>query len=570
MKLPTYQIGMLKNIVKGFDMHIIIPMSGVGQRFIDAGYQDPKPLIEIDGKTIIQHVIELFPGETKFTFICNQTHLADTQMRSLLTQLMPSGNIVSIPNHKKGPVFAVSQILELIQDDEEVIVNYCDFGTYWNYQDFLQHTRNRQADGAIVAYKDFHPHMLGTTNYAFLRDQDQWMLEIKEKEPFTNNRMNEYASNGTYYFRKGSLIKKYFPLLQKQNIDLNGEFYVSLIYNLLVADKLTVSIYNIQHMLQWGTPQDVEEYTSWSQYFRKLIEPIKPWLAEANSTTLIPLAGHGSRFRDKGYQLPKPLLPVSGKAMILQANNQLPCSELNRYVCLDNHVKTYHIDEIIQSEQVDAKIITIEKVSEGQAITCHRGLEDAEESSPLLIAACDNGMLWDRVEYSKLISNPHIDAIVWTFRGHPSARNNPQMYGWINTKLVNGITMATGVSVKKAISDKPDNDHAIVGTFYFRRTALFNQALALLQERNIRINNEFYVDSLIGILVELDYRIAVFEVDNYIGWGTPDDYETFIYWQSYFHKDTNHPYRIEKDTTADTKNIEDLIAQTSAFSQEYR
>jgi NDP-sugar pyrophosphorylase family protein len=550
-------------------MHIIIPMSGVGQRFIDAGYADPKPLIKIDGKTIIQHVVELFPGENKFTFICNQTHLDTTDMASILKSICPAANIVCIEGHKKGPVYAVSKILDLIDDDEEVIVNYCDFGTYWDYPAFLEHTRNRNADGAIPAYKRFHPHMLGSTNYAFMRDDKQWMLEIKEKEPFTDNRMNEFASNGTYYFKKGSYVKKYFPLLMDKNINLNGEFYVSLIYNLLVADQLSVSIYDVEHMLQWGTPQDVEEYNGWSDYFKQVIQPQKPWAPEKNSTTLIPLAGHGSRFVKEGYSDPKPLLDVSGKPMILQANNQLPASEHNAYVCLQDHVDRYQVDQAIKHVQPDAKIKVINTVTEGQAITCELGLESTDSTSALLIAACDNGMLWDHQEYQKLIDNPDIDAIVWTFKGHPSARENPQMYGWVNTQLnkPDNIIEATGVSVKKAISDTPEHDHAIVGTFYFRTAELFTQALEKLKRDNIRVNGEFYVDSLMGILIDMGHRVAAFEVDAYIGWGTPNDYETFKYWQSYFHKCNDHPYTVDKDVTANQRNTETLKTSFYAFHQ---
>ena len=171
-------------------MHIIIPMSGIGKRFIEAGYTTPKPLIKVENKPIIEHVCNLFPGEDKFTFICNSKHLTETNMRHVLLGIKPNANIVEIPNHKKGPVYAVGLIEKLIENNEEVIVNYCDFGTYWDYNDFLSHTRNRNADGAIPAYKGFHPHMLGTTNYAFMRDYQQWMLEIKEKEPFTKNRNN--------------------------------------------------------------------------------------------------------------------------------------------------------------------------------------------------------------------------------------------------------------------------------------------------------------------------------------------------------------------------------------------
>jgi len=551
-------------------MHIVIPMSGVGKRFIDAGYEDPKPLIKIDGKPIIQHVVELFPGETKFTFICNQTHLDTTNMRSVLEGIAPEGEVVCIPNHKKGPVYAVAQILDRIDDDEEVIVNYCDFGTWWDYPDFLKHTRERDADGAIPAYKRFHPHMLGSTNYAFMRDDNQWMLEIKEKEPFTDNRMEEYASNGTYYFKKGAYVKKYFPLLMDRDINLKGEFYVSLIYNLLVEDDLRVSIYDVEHMLQWGTPQDVEEYNAWSEYFRRVIEPQTPWQPEQNSATLIPLAGAGSRFAKVGYKDPKPLLDVSGKPMIIQANHQLPASEQNAYVCLEEHIAQYQVDQAILNAQPNADITAIDGVTEGQAITCELGMKNIADDTSLLIAACDNGMLWNHQTYRKLIDNSDIDAIIWTFRGHPSSRENPQMYGWVNVDESGDIIKATGVSVKKAISETPENDHAIVGTFYFRRAEMFKQALEQLVELNIRVNGEFYVDSLMRVLIDMDMKVAVFEVDAYIGWGTPNDYETFRYWQSFFHKTPNHPYSISLDPTVNPEKREALENSFYQFKQEFR
>ena len=65
-------------------MHIIIPMSGKGSRFIEAGFTTPKPLVQIDQKPIIEHVCDLFPGEDKFTFICNTNHLANTNLKKVL------------------------------------------------------------------------------------------------------------------------------------------------------------------------------------------------------------------------------------------------------------------------------------------------------------------------------------------------------------------------------------------------------------------------------------------------------------------------------------------------------
>ena len=548
-------------------MHIVVPMSGVGNRFVEAGYKDPKPLIVIDGKPIIEHVCDLFPGEDKFTFICNAKHLAETNMKEVLLKIKPNANVIEIPNHKKGPVYAVSLVENLIDDEEEVIVNYCDFGAYWDYEDFLKHTRDRNADGAVPAYKRFHPHMLGTTNYAFMRDDKQWMLEIKEKEPFTNNRMNEYASDGTYYFKKGSYVKKYFNKLMEEDINLKGEYYVSLIYNLLVEDGLKVSIYDVQHMLQWGTPQDVEEYNIWSKYFRNVISEKEKLPALNDSITLIPLAGRGSRFSNVGYTDPKPLIDVSGKPMIIQAANSLPNSIEHIFVTLEEHLNNYPLENTLKNEYQDCKIVPINEVTEGQAITCSLGLDGVDENKSLLIAATDNGMIYNQEKYETLINDENIDAIIFTFRHHVSSKNNPQMYGWVK---VDDKENAIGVSVKVPISDNPFEDHAIVGTFWFKKVGYFNKALKNLLDKNIRVNGEYYVDSLMSELIELGLNVKVFEVDDYICWGTPDDYETFVYWQSFFHKVSWHPYSLEKDITVNKEKISELDVKYRTFEQEYR
>ena len=548
-------------------MHIIIPMSGIGKRFVGAGYRIPKPLIVVDEKPIIEHICNLFPDESKFTFICNSKHLAETNMRQVLQNIKSKSNIVEIHNHKKGPVYAVSLVKDLIEDDEEVIVNYCDFGTYWNYQDFLNHTRNRNADAAIPAYKGFHPHMLGNTNYAFIREKKQWMLEIKEKEPFTNNRMDEYASNGTYYFKKGAYVKKYFQELIDKNINLEGEYYVSLIYNLLVEDGLKVSIYNIQHMLQWGAPQDLEEYKNWSKYFKNILTKHNKSVPLDKSITLIPLAGRGSRFMKLGYKDPKPLIEVSGKPMIIQAANSLPDSQNQTFVTLKEHLKKYPLEKIIKSEFIKAKITSIDEVTKGQAITCSMGLQDVDINSPLLIAATDNGMIYDNNKYQKLIESNNVDAIIFTFRHHVSSKNNPQMYGWVKT---DNKYNAEKVSVKVPISNNPYEDHAIVGTFWFKKVQYYNQGLQNLLKKKITINNEYYIDSLMDELIKLGFNVKVFEVNDYICWGTPDDYKTFVYWQSYFHKTQWHPYSLEKDMTVNKEKLSMLDKIYKNFDQEYR
>lgn len=540
-------------------------MSGSGNRFIEGGFDTPKPLILIDDKPMIEHVCNLFPQESRFTFICNSDHLNNTSMRETLLKIKPNSTIVEIPSHKLGPVYAVTLISDLVEDDEEVIVNYCDFGTYWDYQDFLKHTRSRSADGAVVSYKGFHPHMLGSTNYAFIRDKNQWMLEIKEKEAFTNNRMNEYASNGTYYFKKGLFVKKYFQKLIDLKLDLNGEYYVSLVYNLMLQDKLSVSIYSIQHMLQWGTPEDVFEYNHWSNYFTDAIS-IQKRQSTFNGTCLIPLAGQGARFQTKGYSLPKPLLAVSSKPMIIQATNSLPNAYQHVFVCLQDHLQNFHLEEALITNYPNAKIVQLETPSQGQAISCSKGLSYVNPDAPLLVGATDNAIIYNDNHFQKLIADPELDAIIWTFKDHPTVNYNPEMYGWVEVKN----SQATNISVKKSISNDPSSDHAITGIFYFKKSKYFQHGLDELLKSDTKINNEFYIDSLMNELIKDGYNVKVFQVDHYICWGTPEDYETFLYWQSYFHKCPTHPYFLQKDPTIISQETLTLDSQFRDFSQEFR
>ncbi len=544
--------------------HIIIPMSGSGERFLRAGYKEPKPLLVVDGQPMIKYVISMFSPLDKFTFVCNEEHLQTTRLANVLTSLVPNGSIVSIPPHKLGPVFAVSQCFDKISDDEEVIVNYCDFYSYWDYQDFLAKTRLRKAAGAIPAYKGFHPHMLGKDNYAFIKESNLWLESIQEKKPFTSDRMSEFASDGTYYFLRGQYVKHYFSKLIEKNIEVNGEYYVSMVYNLLVEDKLPVSIYEIEHMLQWGTPHDLAEYQHWSDYFAQLAKPKTPELASCKNVDicLIPMAGKGARFTAVGYNLPKPLIPVSGKPMVIQACDNLPIADRYIFVALKEHTDQSNLEQLLNAQFKNTSIVKLAGVTEGQAITCEIGLLKAmppvDLNSSLLIGACDNGMVYDKSAWQSLMSDHSIDVAAISFRNHPSSEINPQMYGWLKTDTQSanssGFPIVTGVSVKQAISNEPRKDHAVVGAFFFRKASYFIEALKILKEKGIRVSGEFYVDSMMDVLPELGLKCVAFEVSDYICFGTPNDLKMFEYWQSFFHKCSWHPYSITKDPFANSED----------------
>ena len=94
----------------------------------------------------------------------------------------------------------------------------------------------------------------------------------------------------------------------------------------------------------------------------------------------------------------------------------------------------------------------------------------------------------------------------------------------------------------------------MVGTFYFKSASIYNNLYDSLIKNDIRVNGEFYVDSLVDIALKKNLKVQYFNVNKYISWGTPNDYRTFSYWQEYFHKTPTHPYNAIVDLFCNLNN----------------
>lgn len=511
-------------------------MSGIGKRFIDAGYQDPKPFILVDGKPIIQHVVEMFPGVKNVVFIVNEAHIGSFDIINKLKALVPNCKIGIVSNkNRKGPVDAILQCKDLIEEHSEIIVSYCDYGTVWNFTKFLTAIKENQYDGAIPCYTGFHPHMLGSDNYAFCKETNNILEEIKEKEPFTNNKMSEFASNGTYYFKSGKLMKHYFQKTIDLDLNLKGEYYVSVVYNLLVKDGLKVGIFEIDKMLQWGTPYDLEVYKSWSSFFKDSYGKQKIITNPPETTTIIPMAGKGSRFEKEGYKTPKPLINVDAEPMVVRAVKCLPQSDNIIFVCLKEHMESSLIKNTLLTSFVNGKVIVIDSVTNGQATTCELAISQANINldKPIQISACDNGVFYDENEYQNLVNDETIDVIVWAFTNNPTSKNNPNMYAWLD---VDENCNIRHVSCKKFIYDNPLTTPAIIGTMFFRKGKYFLDAYYKNANQQITTNGEYYVDDALNQCIQSGLNVKVFLCKNYICWGTPNDLKTYNYWKEHFLK----------------------------------
>lgn len=260
---------------------------------------------------------------------------------------------------------------------------------------------------------------------------------------------------------------------------------------------------------------------------------------------LIPMAGEGQRFAAAGYKVHKPALPTydirTGEKlpMVICAVKDLPGVEAggSNVIFID---RLFHKEEGVEDEIKrffpKSMFINVRELTEGQACTCLLARDAVRKDEELLIAGCDNGIVMDEKKFDKM--RQECETLVFTYRNNDAVLKNPNAYGWMKVDVHDNIV---DLSIKKAISDNPQNDHAVVATFWFKHAKIFVEAAEKMIAENDRINREFYVDEVIRHVLNLGYKAKVFEVNRYIGWGTPKDYEeyqaTFKYWRGFLEKE---------------------------------
>lgn len=242
-----------------FKQNVVIPMAGNGQRFRDVGYQLPKPLIDVNGKPMIQRVVESIRYKDKlkslveqeFTFICKQEHIDEYKVDRILEKIEPNCNIIVLDKMTEGSACTVLMASSIINNDDSLlIVNSDQIVTISESTRSIEinHTYFHNYDGFIYLFKDDHP------KWSFAKlDEDDRVFEVAEKRVISDN-----ATVGLYGFTKG----KYYVWAAEQmianNIRTNNEFYICPVFNELIGVDKLIRGYFVDKMVGLGTPEDLE------------------------------------------------------------------------------------------------------------------------------------------------------------------------------------------------------------------------------------------------------------------------------------------------------------------------
>jgi dTDP-glucose pyrophosphorylase len=259
-------------------MNIVVPMAGRGSRFANAGFTDPKPLIRVGGKPMIQWVIEnVRPARPhRFTFIILREHLETyPAVPATLRALCPDCRIVTVDAVTEGAACTVLLAKAFIDNDEPLMIANADQVVDLAIDDYLAEMERRQADGLIMTFEADHP------KWSYCRlDPDLNVTEVVEKKVVSNE-----ATVGIYNFRRGRDFVRAAELMIARNLRSNGEFYVAPAYNLLIAEDRRIAVARTGReyagMYGLGVPEDLAFFQTTQVYERGRVDAAAPLSGEA-------------------------------------------------------------------------------------------------------------------------------------------------------------------------------------------------------------------------------------------------------------------------------------------------
>lgn len=237
---------------QGGNMNVLIPMAGAGSRFEKAGYTFPKPLIEVNGKPMIQVVVDNLNIDARHIFIVQKSHCEKYNLRNMLENISPGCEVVEVDGTTEGAACTTLLAKHLIDSDQPLLMANSDQFVDWDSNEFMYSMIGDTIDGGMLTFESTHP------KWSFAKlNEDGFVREVAEKNPISN-----IATVGIYYWNKGSDYVRYAEEMIDKEIRHNNEFYVCPVFNQAIEDGKKIKVFDIPSESMWGlgTPEDLDYF----------------------------------------------------------------------------------------------------------------------------------------------------------------------------------------------------------------------------------------------------------------------------------------------------------------------
>jgi len=236
-------------------IQILMPMGGLGSRFAEQGFDIPKPLIPVDGKPMFMRALDSFSPLNKpiHIFVLREEQVEKYGLDKQIKDLLPDAKISILDHNTRGAVETCMIAADNIDDEMPVIIADCDI--YFQSTEYFRKISEKLADGILLTFKSDHP------RYSYV-SVNEMGVATKTAEKIV---ISENAILGGYYFNSGKLFKNLASSFVNKPLPAGlKEYFVSHLYNLMIARGLEIQIASIDKKYIFGTPEELSEYNRMS------------------------------------------------------------------------------------------------------------------------------------------------------------------------------------------------------------------------------------------------------------------------------------------------------------------
>jgi dTDP-glucose pyrophosphorylase len=234
-------------------MNILIPLAGSGNRFVERNILTPKPLIDVNGKPMIQKAVESLKIAGHYIFVIQGEHNVDNVLYNKLKEIEPTCDIIELDDVTDGSTQTCLAAKDIIDNDSPLVIVNCDQIFDWDSKRFLNYVNNTDMDGCVLTYYS------SDSKNSFVKLDDKGNATLLAEKMVISNK----ALTGLHYWKKGNDFVWSAEQLIQKDIRMKNEYYISITYNLLIEQGKIIKSFDLEegeHYHCVGTPTDLYKY----------------------------------------------------------------------------------------------------------------------------------------------------------------------------------------------------------------------------------------------------------------------------------------------------------------------
>ena len=246
----------------------LIPMAGAGQRFVEAGFTVPKPLIQVAGVPMIVRAAQSLPDADHWLFVCRQEHIDEAAIDDHLKRLFSPVDIVPVTYLTQGQASTCLLARDYLQPDDVLTIGACDNAMTWDSEAYCSFIQKEQADVIVWTFRQNPAVLQDPRMYGWVEtEKGTQARRVSVKVPISTRLMEDHAVIGAFTFTRAEYFLEAADAMIAADSRIKGEFYVDQVVNFAIEQGRRVHVFEVDRYVCWGTPQDLRTFDYWHGYF---------------------------------------------------------------------------------------------------------------------------------------------------------------------------------------------------------------------------------------------------------------------------------------------------------------